>query len=330
MKSVAWTSFFQFFIAYGGITLVFIYLVKNYDGGLAQMAQDVMNNENTRHALIWDTENHGWKYQLANALTGSWVVISWPHIFRNSLASRGKANFKCMASLIPLTMAYAFPALVIIGALMGNAYLGGAPVADGVMPTLASQYTPPLVAFISMLVLCSFAVSTSDSFFLTASQFAGKDIYMRMRYNKGVPVNEKDGVKIGRIVMVVMMIIMLVVVWLRPASVTDLAYKLSSPFFGMTLPAMIGGLYWKRATKEGAWAGVISGVITCVVFTFFVTPPMGFSALVWGLVVNAAAFIIVSLLTKPNQELADKYVTYVDDVILNGKHFDELVNKAAC
>jgi len=59
------------------------------------------------------------------------------------------------------------------------------------------------------------------------------------------------------------------------------------------------------------------------------TPPLGFSALVWGLVVNIIAYVVVSLATKPDQEAVEKYVTYVDDVILNGKHFDELVGKAA-
>ena len=326
MKSVAWMDTFHFFLAYGALALVVIFLILGFDGGLPAMAEKVMSDPETADALRWDTVNYGPKYALAQAATGSWVVIAWPHIFIRSFMNKSKLNFKVMAYTIPITMLIAFPALVLIGALMGNAYLGaGFEQTDQIMPYLVSTYCPPIVAFISMLCLCAFAVSTTDSFFLAAAQFGAKDIYMRAKKSAGKTVSEERGVLVGRIFMVILMIITLFVVWLRPAAITEMAYSLASPFFAMILPALIFGLYWRRATKAGAWAGTLGGVIVTTLFTFFVTPPLGLSALLWGLIVNFALFFVVSLCTKAPEGAAKKFVDDIDNVVLYGHGFDEVV-----
>lgn len=325
MKSVAWMDTFHFVLAYGALSLVCIFLVKGFDGGLVGMANKVMADPETAVKLTWTGT---WKDSLAQALTGSWVVIAWPHIFVRSFMNKSKFNFTAMAYAIPLSMAVAFPALVIIGSLMAPAYLGANfATPDLIMPFLSANYTPAIVAFISMLCLCAFAVSTSDSFFLTAAQFASKDVYMRVKELKGETVNEEKGVKIGRYTMIVIMIIMMFIVVLKPASITDMAYKLSSPFFAMILPSLILGLYWKRATKEGAWAGTIGGVIVTVLFTFFLTPPAGLSALIWGLIVNFGLMFIVSLATKVPEGVAKKFIDDIDNVIVYCHGYDEMVDK---
>ena len=122
------------------------------------------------------------------------------------------------------------------------------------------------------------------------------------------------------------MFAMLFIVFTRPASITDNAYKLASPFFGMIMPATILGLYWKRASREGAWAGTVTGLVVVVVFTFFVTPPLGISAFLWGLIVNFIVMIAVSLCTKVPQEVIDKYIDNVNNIITTGNSCYDVVD----
>ena len=59
--------------------------------------------------------------------------------------------------------------------------------------------------------------------------------------------------------------------------------------------------------------------------TFFVTLPCGLSALSWGLIVNAALYIVISLVTKCPEEIADKYVTRVTNYISAGTDVNVIV-----
>lgn len=330
LKSVAFMAVFHAALAIVALFMLFFSLIGGFDGGMAGIIETVSANPETAKLLTWTgTGINDWKGTLANATTGSFVVIAWPHIFTRSFANRGKKNFKAQAIGIPLMMAVIYPMLVMIGAVIGPAYLGaGFETPDRIIPTLATQFAPPFVAFMSMLCLCAFAVSTSDSFFLVAGQFATEDVFMHVNYKKGKKVDDKKGVLVGRIVMFAVMAVMLVVVWFRPAGVIDLAYKMSSPFFACVLPALVFGLYWRKATKYGAWAGTLCGLVVTAYFTFFGTPPLGLSALIWGLLVNFTLFIVVSLATKPSEEANKRFIDAIDDVVLHGNDYEVMVDAA--
>ena len=124
----------------------------------------------------------------------------------------------------------------------------------------------------------------------------------------------------------ILMVITLIIVAIRPASITDYAYKLSSPFFAQILPATMAGLFWKRASKEGAIAGTVGGLIVATVFTFFVTPPLGFSALIWALVANTALLVVISLFTKVPEDVISKYHTRIDSIIYSGAELSSLTD----
>jgi cation/acetate symporter len=92
----------------------------------------------------------------------------------------------------------------------------------------------------------------------------------------------------------------------------------ASSFF----PVIVLGIFWRRATREGAVAGMIAGMtVTALYLTWFVVlrpdlngpahwlfgiSPEGFGAV--GALVNGAVLVIVSLLTPPPPEEVQKLV----------------------
>lgn len=332
MKSVAWMDTFHLVLGAGAVAAVLFALRQIHfpNGGLTEAAKIVLDNPDTA-AIMSHPGPRGvytWKGTLNNALTGAIATVVWPHIFSRQYMAKSKDNFKVMAWCLPLVYTVVIGMLMIIGAVLAPAILGaGFENPDIIMPYLSTKYAPPIIAFISLLALFAFAVSTSESLLLSASSMASKDLYVHRKYEvKGMKVEDAKVVKISRIIVLVLMGAMMFIVLNKPAAITDYAYKLSSPFFAMTLPATLGGLFWRKGSKEGAIAGTVSGVVVVTLFTFFAKPPLGFSALLWGMFVNAVLYIAVSLVTKVPEEISRKYIDRINTIISSGQEIHDIVD----
>lgn len=323
MGSVAWMDTFHICLGFGTLIVLISYLTIHYfpEGGFVQ-AVATMKENGTYDVLSMPGPNgtFDWKGMLGNALTGAIATVVWPHIFMRTYVAASKENFKSMAWAMPMSYVIIYSLIVIIGAILAPAILGpNMADNDNIVSILSTQYAPPFIAFISLLCLFAFGVSTADSLLLSASAMASRDIYLHHVYEtKNRQSNPKDIVKFGRIVLLILMILTLIIVAIKPAAIVDYAYKLSSPFFAQILPATVAGLFWKRATKEGAFAGTVSGFIVAIVLTFFVAPPLGFSALIWSLLVNAGLLVVISLFTKVPESVVAKYHTRIDSIIYSG------------
>ena len=58
------------------------------------------------------------------------------------------------------------------------------------------------------------------------------------------------------------------------------------------------------------------------------TPPLGFSALVWGLLINTILYIVVSLCTKVPEEVVEKYITRVAKIMAGNTEVMEISGSA--
>lgn len=333
MSSVAWMDTFHFFLGYGALALVIFFVTtSNFEGGLIKGLQQAYEiTKAGAHSAVLSNPGPTGTYTVVgninNALAGAIANLFWPHIFVRCFMAKNKKNFQVMACALPIFYALCFFMLAVVGAILAPALLGPDVVnTDTVMPLLSTQFAPKFVTFISILCLCAFAISTTDSFLLIGGQLAAEDIFVHWKYLKGEKIEDKKSVRLGQVAILFLMFAMLFIVFTRPASITDNAYKLSSPFFGMIMPATILGLYWPRASKEGAWAGTVSGLLVVVVFTFFVKPPLGISAFLWGLIVNFIVMIGVSLSTKVPEEIVEKYISNVSNIITTGNSCYDIVD----
>lgn len=331
MGSVAWMDTFHMCLGFGTLLTLVIYLTMNYfpNGGFAE-AVDIMKQNGTFNILSFPGPNgtFNWKGVISNALTGAIATVVWPHIFMRTFVASSKENFRQMSWAMPISYVLVYTPIVLIGAILAPAILGpGFEQPDNIVAVLSTQYAPPFIAFISLLCLFAFGVSTADSLLLSASAMASRDVYLHHVYElKGKTADPRQVVKFGRIVLLVLMVITLVIVAVKPATITDYAYKLSSPFFAQILPATVFGLFWKRASKEGAIVGTTAGLVVAIVLTFFIAPPFGFSALVWALVVNTALFVIVSLCTKVPDEITEKFHTRLNSIIYCGSELTSITD----
>ncbi|EKQ51838.1 MAG: SSS sodium solute transporter [Methanobacterium sp. Maddingley MBC34] len=203
---------------------------------------------------------------------------------------------------------------------------------DKVIPTFIAAAMPLWFAYLFMIALLSAAMSTLSAQFHVQGTALGRDIYETLVSKTG-----GSSVRMARIGIVIAVIIAVILGFILPASIVALGTAL---WFGITAAAFlaiyVAALYWRRATKEGAIAGLVCGAVTSLIWLLFgfkkTAEPLGISNALMGqstiitsvpwptvdpmivaLPVAIIVTIVVSLLTKPpEKEFLDKCFEGVD------------------
>lgn len=213
---------------------------------------------------------------------------------------------------------------------------------DSIIPTFISSALPEWFVYIFLLSLLAAAMSTLSSQFHTQGTALGHDVIGSLRNKNKDNVSEsnksKFPISLNKLGILVAVIFALVLAFVLPAGIIALGTAL---FMGVCaaafLPVYCAALFWKRATKEGAIAGILSGTLVSLFLLLFIykktavglgicklltgqamlIPSMPWSSLdvmVIAVPISAIVMIIVSLLTKPlDDELLDKAFDGVGD-----------------
>jgi len=178
------------------------------------------------------------------------------------------------------------------------------------------------------------ALSTADGLLLTIANALSHDVYYKM-INPNAATTTRLAVAKG--LLLVVAIIAAYVTSLKPGDILFLvgaAFSLAASSF---FPALVLGVFWKRATKWGAITGMLAGVGVCayymiMTYPFFrtmfgVTTPIAelqwfgmnpISAGVFGVPIGFATIIIVSLLTPKPEQSVQELVDHVRFPVLKG------------
>ncbi len=165
-------------------------------------------------------------------------------------------------------------------------------------------------AFLAGLFLCGIlaaAMSTADSQLLSASSAIGQDIY------KGLikkDASDKNVLLVSRICVFVIAVLGLLLALNPESSIFGLVSFAWSGFGGTFGPLILLALYWKRTTAPGAIAGLICGGITDVTWHYLHGGIFDVYEILPAFIVCFVVTVVVSLLTKQDEEVAAKFDEY--------------------
>ncbi|HEY6773964.1 MAG TPA: cation acetate symporter, partial [Oxalicibacterium sp.] len=103
---------------------------------------------------------------------------------------------------------------------------------------------------------------------------------------------------------------------LKPGDILSLVGAAFSLAASALFPALALGVFWKRANRQGAIAGMLAGFAVCVFYMLRTHPALGgspdgqwfhiapISAGIFGVPAGMCALIVVSLLTPPDERNA--------------------------
>ena len=182
---------------------------------------------------------------------------------------------------------------------------------DGDMVVLATPEIAGLPYVISGLIAAgglAAALSTADGLLLTISNALSHDLY----YKVGDPsASTQKRVTISKLLLLVVALVAAYVASLKPGDILSLVGAAFSLASSTLFPALVLGVFWKRANQQGAIAGILTGFTVCVYYMVHTQATFGgssanqwfhiapISAGVFGVPAGFLAIFMVSLLTPP-------------------------------
>jgi SSS family solute:Na+ symporter len=213
-------------------------------------------------------------------------------------------------AVIAIALSHLFPEIAGMGFPAGMAFAEPA-LLSFVNERFASA---PLVIAISAIGLAAASMSCADTFATSGASCISRDIYQR--YIKP-EATMREMMIVNRISVLIIILAATAGSFVIPNIIDAIhiaTFIASASYF---FPLM-GGLYWKRATKEGAFAGMVVGFtvqVALVALDLINTPPLSpyyletvhpafmSHGVIVGMTLSAVAFFGVSLMTKPSSRV---------------------------
>jgi len=155
-----------------------------------------------------------------------------------------------------------------------------------------------LVLSLFGVVILAAVMSTTDRLMLTIGTMFSWDLYKNILKPDA---SDKEVLRVSRIAVFASGILTVILVLNPPDILAFLIWMGLGMMISVFAVPLLAGLYWRRATREGAIAsmaiGLIAGFAFAVVHRYVISLPMHFSF--YALLCSIAAMVIISLATKP-------------------------------
>ena len=264
--------------------------------------------------LFGDADAYGF-LTIISTLAWGLGYFGMPQVLLRFMAIRSSKEIKRSRIIASSWCVISLAAAVIIG-LMGrsllpvNETLATKSGAESILIVMSTEYLPLIVAGLIMAGILAATISSSDSYLLIASSSVSVNIYQGI-IKKGDKANDKEVMWISRIVLVVIAIVGIIIAWKEDSIIFSLV-SFAWAGFGATFgPIMLFSLFWKRTTRTGAIAGMVTGGVTVFVWKLVLKALLADSMPIFGLyellpafILSAIAIVVASLLSKkPSEEI---------------------------
>nr|WP_317438517.1 sodium:solute symporter family protein [uncultured Enterocloster sp.] len=166
--------------------------------------------------------------------------------------------------------------------------------ADTILFQLAAQKLPTVLGGIVMAACMSFVITTGDSYLLSTASNLTYDVWVRLIKKDA---DDKQKLNMLRISIVLVAFLAFVLGFYFPdiLSVQMYAYTM----YGATItPALICALFYKKATKAGGLAGIITGAVTTIIWDVVLRSPGGVQSAIISVPLAFIAIFLVSAMTQ--------------------------------
>jgi sodium/proline symporter len=301
-RAVCWTDVIQasfMFVALIGMPIIVLFKIGGW-GAFVTAAADLDPN-----VFTWSGGKVGMAaFGFVIGLLGIGLGYpGQPHILSRFMAVKDKESVKKGG-----TIAISWMILVYVGAILFGLF---AKVVFGVMddpeqalPHAVGEFLPPVLGGFVIAAIVSAICSTADSQLIVVSSTFSRDVlpYFGKGYNPADSFERTQ--RLDRLVLLILAILSVVFALTKNRVIFEFVLYAWSALGASFGPVVILGLLWRKTTKAGAIAGMLTGSIVTVVWKNVPVLKSALYELVPAFVLAFLAVYFVSLLTTQESATA--------------------------
>lgn len=316
--ATAYTDFVQGIIMIIGVFAMVIAVIKtDAVGGFSEWYTRLGAVEGVGEQLTSITGGVSWKFLCTNILLTSFGTWGLPQMVTKYYAIKDENSVKQATIISTIFCLIIGCGAYFIGSLSRIVLNNQLPAAghDAVIPemlvaSLGGNGLTVIILAVILILLLSASMSTLASVVLTSASAISVDLLPEVSKK----VSDKNQVKVSRVLCLIFVVLSYVFATMNISIIVNIMSFSWGVVSGCFIGAYIWGIYSKKITKAGAWAGMICGLLTVAIPTVILSTSAGFPAAAakapeMGVSAMAVSLIIVpvvSLFTKKfNKEQID-------------------------
>ncbi len=296
IRAVAWVSVLKDSLMLIAAFSIGIGIPYHYFGGIRPMFAALTQTKAAHLTMPGSTANMGHAWFVSTVLLTACGFYMWPHSFGSVFTAKSGDTLRRNAVIMPL-YGITLPLLFFVG-FTAILVIPGLKNGDLALLTLVRQtFSPWFLGLVGGAGALTAMVPAAVMILCAATLFAKN--FFRPLFR---PSMKDDDV--ARLAKVMVVVVTGVALYFAIYSSTTLVGLLLLAYDGIAqfFPGVIFGLYWKRATSTGVFAGIVVGVGLVLVLVLSKRDPfLGLNAGFAALCVNVAVTVVASLCTPAQQ-----------------------------
>lgn len=301
--AVSFTDFIQGMLMFFALIIVpFVILAEL--GGIEAAGIALKEVDPNYMNLIRATEGGGVLPVIAIVSNLAWGLgyFGQPHILARFMAI-GSTDFIKKARWIAMVwVSLTLGAAVFIG-ILGRVYMPDISDPEKIFMFSVDVLFVPVIAGVFLAAILAASMSTADSQLLVTASSISEDIFKKYIRKEAT---DAEMIKVGRLSVVAIALIAMVIAIDPESSVFGLVSYAWAGLGASFGPVIIASLFWRRANKWGAIAGMVTGAVSVVAWTQIAgisqAAIFDLYEIVPAFLLSGLAIFVVSLLTEAPEE----------------------------
>ncbi|CAA7603086.1 solute symporter family [Acididesulfobacillus acetoxydans] len=294
IRGNAWQAVIKDVLMLVAVVILFVVIPIRYFGSFGYMYGSFVRKIPSHLVLPGVSKKLGPVWLITTVIlnaVGQWM---WPQWFGVAYTAKSPRTLKLQAVFMPFYQLVKV-AVITIG-FAAVLILGTSKPGNNVIMMLALKTFPQWFLILFTVAAILAAIVPAGPIVMTSSSLMAKNVVQGLNPR----ISDTTVYKMTKALVFPITIIALFLTIVVPSLIVSILL-VAYDFISQLFPAIVlGGLFWRRATKEGVLAGMLSGWAVAAYLVLTKHDPIGgWNAGMVALLVNIVVFWLVSLATKP-------------------------------